>query len=121
MKEENRKSMREEGDEEIVLQEGHACSACDKFLFYRQLWSNYVAIFGDRMEGNVRLYTEGLQRINFTFFDKNDRKNGRGKKIPECRSMRKDLNGPPICINLRGTLGKIADKIQNISSESSWG
>jgi len=42
-----------------------------------------VAIFVGRMEGNARLYTEGLQRINFTFFDKNDRKNGTEKKIRE--------------------------------------
>lgn len=70
-------------DEMIVLEAEHACSSRDKFLFYRQLWRNYVAIFVGRIEGNARLYKEGLGRINFTFFDKNDRKNGRGKKIPE--------------------------------------
>lgn len=59
-----------EGDEEVLLQARHACSVPDKFLFYRQLRSNYLAIFVSRMEGNVRLYTEGLQRINFTFLTK---------------------------------------------------
>lgn len=29
-----------------------------------------MAIFVGRMEGNARLYTEGLQRINFTFLTK---------------------------------------------------
>ena len=71
------------GDEEIALCAGYARSSRDKFLFYRQLWWNYVAIFVGRTEGNARLCTEGFQRINFTFFDKNDRKNGTEKKICE--------------------------------------
>lgn len=58
------------GDEEALLQAWHVCSLRDKFHFYRQLRSNYLAIFVGRMEGNVRLYTEGLQRINFTFLIK---------------------------------------------------
>ena len=69
---------------------------------------------------------EGVLTYKFHIFDKNDGKNGRGKKIlgRGVGGMRKDLNGPSICINLRGTLGKIADKIVNISTEAGllwWG